>query len=121
MTISLNQLIDQVREELLQPRTASTPDSIYPFLFIEEVELEIDITVSSKIGGGSGINIQVVEVGGSIEKTDAKAHRIKIKMTPLLSKDEIRDNLKQNSAVWEKTKSTIIKAVSKEDGMAGEE
>ena len=35
MSVTLNQLIEQVREELLSPRQANTPEAMYPFLFVE--------------------------------------------------------------------------------------
>jgi hypothetical protein len=121
MSISLNQLIDQVREELLQPRKSTTRDAVYPFLFIEDVELEVSVMVSSTVGGSGGVHIQVVELGGNIQNMNEKTHRIKIKMTPLLTKEEIRENLKQNNRLWENVMSTAMKATSKEDGMVGED
>jgi hypothetical protein len=60
-------------------------------------------------------------LGGNIQHANEKIHRIKIKMTPLLTKDEIRENLKQNDRVWENILSTSIKATFKEDGMVRED
>ena len=121
MTVSLNQLIDQIREELLKPRKSMTRDAVYPFLFIEDVELEASILVSSTTAGSGGVQIQVVELSGNVQKVNESTHRIKIKMTPLLTKDEIREILKQDDRVWKNVLSTSMKATSKEDGMVGEE
>ena len=114
MSVTLSQLIDQVREELLAPRQASTPDAMYPFLFVEEVELEVDVTVGSTIGGGGQVRIHVVEVGGAAEKSQEQTHRIKIRMTPLLSKEEVRDELKQSDRTWQKTQQTVVRGTAKE-------
>jgi len=121
MTITLNQLIDQVREELLSPRRATTPEAMYPFLFIEEIELEVGVTVSSTVEGSGKINIQVVELGRGLGKSDEQTHRVKIKMTPLLTKDEIREMLKQAGRLWERVQPVTLRATTKDDGMVGEE
>lgn len=121
MSITLSQLIDQVRQELLTPRQANTPEAIYPFLFIEEIELEVGVTVSSTVEGAGKVNIKVVEVGGGVEKTNEQAHRVTIKMTPLLSKEEVRTKLKQNPRVWNRIETVIMQATTKEDGMVGAE
>ncbi len=121
MTVTLNQLIDQVREELLSPRRANTPEAMYPFLFVDEVELEVDVTVSSAVEGSGSVNIQVVELGSGIEKGNERTHRIKIKMTPLLTKNEVRETLAKDSRLWSRIESVAKKATVKEGGMVGEE
>ncbi len=121
MGVSLNQLIDQVREELLAPRRATTPEAMYPFLFIEEIELEVGVTVSSTVEGSGGVNIQVVELSSGLEKAKEQVHRVTIKMTPLLSKEEARTKLKQDSRLWKKIEQVVIPATMKEGGMVGQE
>jgi hypothetical protein len=68
MSITLSQLIDQVREELLTPRQAATPEAIYPFLFVDEVELELAVTVSDKVDGLGKVTIHIAEIGSGVEK-----------------------------------------------------
>ncbi len=121
MSITLNQLIDQVRHELLSPRQAKTPEAMYPFLFVEEIELEVGVTVASEVEGKAGINIQVVELGSGLAKSAEEMHRVKIKLTPLLSKEEVRDKLKQNQRTWAKIEQGVISAGTKEGGMVGGE
>ena len=121
MTIALNELIDQVREDLLSPRRASTSEAMYPFLFVEEIELEVSITVSSAVEGRGTVNIQVVELGSGIEKGNEEMHRVKIKMTPLLTKDEVRETLKKDSRLWGKIESVALNATTKDGGMVGQE
>lgn len=121
MATTLHELIDQVRDELLMPRQANTPEAMYPFLFVDEVELEVGITVSGKAEGSGKISIHVVEAGGGGERAREDVHRITVKMTPLLTKDEIREHLKQDARLWEKIQYIGRWATTKEAGMAGEE
>lgn len=114
MSVTLSQLINQVREELLAPRQASTPDAMYPFLFVEEVELEVEVTVGSAMEAGGQVRIHVVEVGGGAEKSNEQTHRIRIKMTPLLSKEEVRDELKQSPRTWKRTQQTGLRGTTKD-------
>jgi hypothetical protein len=46
---------------------------------------------------------------------------MKIKMTPLLSKDEMRERLKQDKRLWNKIEDTTVSAALKEGGMVGQE
>ena len=120
MTVKLHELIDQVRDELLMPRRAGTLDAMYPFLFVDEVELDLSITVSAKVTGSGKVSIQVIEVGGGSEVTGEDVHNVKIKMTPLLTKDEIREQLKKDGRLWQTIEDATRRTMIKEDGMVGE-
>ena len=121
MSITLNELIDQIRHELLAPRRAETAEAMYPFLFVEEVELEVAITVSSELEGRAGINIQVIELGSGVARSNEDAHRVKIKMTPMMNKEEVRNRLKQSPRTWENIERSVVMASTKEGGMVGDE
>lgn len=118
MTVTLNQLIDQVREELLSPRQANTPEEMYPFLFIEEVEIEMGVTVSSTAGAGGKVNIQVVEIGSDVTATEQQTHCIKVKLTPLFTKEETRRLLEQKTGphVMQKIEDTSLQGTAKDFG-----
>lgn len=90
--IELSELIEQVRSELLaSPREYSSSNNA-PFLFVESVELELQVTL--KRDGKAGIKIDVLSIGGGelggVVAQD-KAQKIKVKLSPLFNKDEIRD------------------------------
>ena len=121
MAVTISQLIDVVREQLLTPSTASSSEAMYPFLFVEEVELEVTVTVSETIDGKGKVNIQVVELGGGLETTNDQMHRMRIKMTPLLTKAEIRTRLEYDSLLWEGIEGAALRATTKETGLIGEE
>lgn len=118
MEVTLSDLIDQVREELLTPRHQ---EGATPFLFVDEVELELNVSVSKKVEGSGKVSIKVIEVGGGGGKTDQQTHRITVKMTPLLTKSEVRNKLQQDGKLWAAVESFTTQATTKESGMVGEE
>ena len=115
MAIKLHELIDQVREELLMPRQANTPDAMYPFLFVDEIEIQVGVTVSTKVEGAGKVNIQVIEAGGNSAIETENIHHLKIKLTPLLTKDEVRDRLITDDHLREKVETAIRHATLKEE------
>lgn len=119
MDVMLRELIDQIREDLLSPSEAATPEAKYPFLFVEEVNVEVDVSVSKKADGSGKVSIKVVELGGGIERADQKTHRVKIRLTPLLTKEEVRKKLKRDGQLWAQIESTVTRAATKESGMVG--
>lgn len=119
MDVMLRELIDQIREDLLTPGEGAGPEAKYPFLFVEEVNLELDVSVSKKADGSGKISIKVVELGGGIERADQKTHRVKIKLTPLLTKEEVRKRLQRDGKLWAQIESTVTQAATKEGGMVG--
>ena len=81
--IGLSELIYQVKRELLS--SGSREDDPVPLFAVDEIELEVAVTVSRE--GQAGINIQVLNVGGSASREDAQTVRVKLK--PLLSREEL--------------------------------
>lgn len=118
--ININEFIEQVRKELLSPRHATTKDEALPLFFIDEVELEISVTVTSDLSGNGKINLQVVEVGTSANHQNENVHKITIKMTPLISKDKFIQDLEKNGRIFQEIEKVGYKSLLKEDGMAGE-
>jgi len=89
-SIGLAELIAQVRQELIRPEMA-TEDKI-PLLSIEEIELQIAITVSKT--AKAGINIQVIELGGYRLHSDV--HTVRVKLAPLLTREERLSMLRED-------------------------
>ncbi len=79
------------------------------------------MTISSAVEGTGKVNIQIVELGGGVEKGNEQMHRVKIKMTPLLTKDEILAMLKKDTRLWNKIGPVTLQATTKEGGMVGKE
>lgn len=88
-SIGLSELIEKVKAELL-----FSPDKNkeVPFLFIESVELELQVTV--KRDGKAGVKVDVLtigkaELGGGLGQDNIQ--KVKVKLSPLFDKSEIKD------------------------------
>jgi hypothetical protein len=118
--ISISEYIDQIRKELLIPRQSKTKDEALPLFFIEEVELEIGVTVSNSLSGNGKINVQLVEFGSKIDHRNETVHKIIVKMTPLLSKETLLQGLETDHRLYKGLTGVARKSVLKGDSMTEE-
>lgn len=90
--IPLSKLIDHVRDELMTP-----PDpSQKPILYVEEIELEVGVTYSYTADAGLKVNVVFFEMGGEGGQAKENVHTVRLKLTPLLSKEDVLEQLKQD-------------------------
>lgn len=87
--IGLAELIHLVKQELLSP--ASLQDDPIPLFAVEEIELEVAISVSRE--GEAGLNLQVLSLGGGVSRQDAQIVRVILK--PLRNREELIADLRQ--------------------------
>lgn len=87
--IGLTELIYQVKRELLSPE--SRRGDPVPLFAVEEIELEVTVSVSRE--GEAGINIQVLSLGGGVSREEAQTVRVTLK--PLRSREELIAELRQ--------------------------
>ncbi|MEM7578394.1 MAG: trypco2 family protein [Cyanobacteria bacterium P01_A01_bin.80] len=92
-SIGLSELIEKVKADLL-----ASPDknNEVPFLFVESVEMELQVTVKKE--GKGGLKVDVVSIGGAElggGVSQDKVQKIKVKLSPLFDKDEIKDFYKK--------------------------
>ena len=80
--IGLAELIEQVKRELLP--TTSDKDTEVPFLSVDTVELELQVTVRKE--GKAGLKVYIFEAGGGGSRDDLK--KVKVTLSPLLSKEK---------------------------------
>jgi hypothetical protein len=110
--ISLQALIDKVKDELLTP--TGGPD--YPVFFVDKVELEVAVAIKSE--GSGGLNISVLELGGGISREEG--HTIKVTLSPILSRDEQRALLDKDERMLDGVRRATQAALCKgETGMVG--
>ncbi|NEO46506.1 MAG: hypothetical protein F6K55_21200, partial [Moorea sp. SIO4A3] len=86
-SIGLAELIEQVKGELLTP----AQDPTAPFLFVESVELELQVTFKKE--GKAGIKMNVLSVGGAEAGGGVgqdQIQKVKVKLSPLYSKEEMK-------------------------------
>ena len=88
-SIGLTELIYQVKRELLS--SESRQNDPVPLFAVDEIELEVAITVSRE--GQVGINIQVFSLGGGASRADAQTVRVKLK--PLRTREELIADLQK--------------------------
>jgi hypothetical protein len=84
--IGLADLIEQVKRELLP--TTSDKETEVPFLSVDTIELELQVTVRKE--GKAGLKVYVFEAGGGGSRDDVQ--KVKVTLSPLLSK-QMRLNL----------------------------
>ena len=104
--IGLTELIYRVKRELMQPEQDGA-DPV-PLLAVDEVELRIAVKVSKK--AQAGLNIQVVELGGGGEHSDV--HTVRVKLTPLLTRQERLANLRRDPR-WDEVVRQQVEATLK--------
>lgn len=80
--IGLAELIEQVKRELLP--TTSDKDTEVPFLSVDTVELELQVTVRKE--GKAGLKVYIFEAGGGGSRDDLQ--KVKVTLSPLLSKEK---------------------------------
>ena len=95
--LGLTELIEQIKQDLLAHELdASTP----PLFSIEEINLELQVTVEKT--GSAGVNISVLQAG--VQKSAQDIQSIQVKLTPLLSRDQRIAAMKENyPELWKKS------------------
>jgi hypothetical protein len=86
-SLGINDLIQRVKHELLQIDTSNETD----IFSIDEILLELNFAVSGDLE--SGFNIGVVTLGSNI--SEERVQKVTIKMTPLVTKEQIIDTINQ--------------------------
>jgi len=89
-SIGLAELIQQIKGELLSTVPGRNSDA--PILFVESVELELQVTVNRE--GTGKIKIDVLtfgggELGGNLKREDV--HTVKVKLAPLFDKERLME------------------------------
>ena len=89
--IGLSELIEKVKTDLLTPPKEKTA----PFLFVDSVELELQVVVKKE--GEAGIEVDVIgfggaNFGGNVGKEQVQT--VKITLSPLFTKEEIKEYYK---------------------------
>jgi Trypsin-co-occurring domain 2 len=86
--IGLSELIQRVKADLLSEK----PTDDVPLFSLDEVKLELKVTITRE--GKGGINVHVVELGGSVRGEDVQT--VTVTLTPWLSKQERLESMDPN-------------------------
>ena len=86
--IGLAELIFQVKRELLSPAICEADPA--PLFAVDEIELELAVSVTRE--AETGINIQVLSIGGGLAHEDVQTVRVTLR--PLRTREELLADLK---------------------------
>lgn len=103
--IGLQDLIYQVKQELLTPNPAQRAKDPDPLFFIDKVEIEVAVKVQKEGSGGLKISVlsfAELNAGGSTSKE--RGHVVKLSLAPLLSKESILADLLQGPQIAERVR-----------------
>ena len=120
--IGLQDLIYQVKNELLAPNPAQRAKDPYPLFFIDKVELEIAVKVSRATDGSIKLTVlDFAEVSGGKSVEQERGHVVKVSLSPLLSRDMILTRALKDVHVREMVESSSAETFVKgETGVVGE-
>ena len=113
--IRLQELVDQVRKELLAP--SNSPD---PIFFIDKIELELAVKVVKDAQGGvkvTVIGIAEGSLGASVG--GEQGHVVRVSLSPLLSREAILNELIKDPKKEEYLMKYMKRAFLKGDDTAG--
>lgn len=121
--IGLQDLIYQVKEELLARNPAQKAKDPYPLFFIDKVELEIAVKVTKSNGGSIKLTVlDFAEIGAERSIDRERGHVVKISLSPLVSREEILMQALQDDRVRQMVKGDSVEAFVKagKSDMVGE-
>jgi hypothetical protein len=120
--IGLQDLIYQVKDELLAANPAQQPKHPYPLFFVDKIELEIAVKVSRSRGGGIRLTVlEFAEASTSQSVDHERGHVVKVSLSPLLSRENILTQALKNESVRQIVLEESVQALMKGDeGMVGE-
>jgi hypothetical protein len=120
--IGLQELIFQVKQELLAPNPAQRAKDPYPLFFIDKVDLEVAVKVSKSKGGGIKLTVlDFAEANASGSVVRERGHVVKVSLSPLLSREEIVAEALKDPHVREMVEKRSSQAVVKGvDPLGGE-
>jgi hypothetical protein len=96
-SIGLAEFIQQVKQDLLSVAPGNDKDA--PFLFVESVELELQVTVkrTGKAGAKGGVKINVLGTGGEVAAEASgdlgrdDVQKVKVKLSPLFDRERLTE------------------------------
>ncbi len=122
--LTLQTLIDKVKADLFSPYQGKKIEgkSVYPLFFIDEVELELSVAITYSNEAGIKVNIlQTVEAGVTGGAEAGQTHTMKVKLSPILSRNELRELLDDDTRLMAGIREASRAVVKGGDDIAGQE
>ena len=93
--ITFQELIDQVKKDLFASYQGTELEGLdaCPMFFVEQLELELDVSFSLSGEGGLKVGVipQILEVEGSGGRGKTTGHTMKITLKNLFTREELRE------------------------------
>lgn len=105
--IGLQDLIYQVKRELLTANPAQRAKDPSPLFFVDKVEIEAAVKVQKEANGAvkiSVLSLAELNAGGGVARE--RSHVVKVSLSPLLSKESILADALQDPQVAERVRAT---------------
>jgi hypothetical protein len=103
--LGIAELIQRIKQDLLVPQSGKDP-----ILFsIDEITLEVNFTVSGDIN--SGFDLGVVTLGSDV--SEERVQRVTVKLTPLVSKQQMINTINQDPSKAEVTVATAAEVLTR--------
>ena len=119
--IGLQDLIYQVKRELLAPNARERARDPNPLFFIDKIELEISVNISqSKSGGIKFTILDFAEIGGNKTIERERGHVVNVSLSPLQSREEILEQALKSPEVQQVVKERANAWVKGDIETAGE-
>lgn len=88
--IGLDEVINQVKRELLTPNPAAKANDPYPLFMIDKIELEIATRISVSADG----SIKFSVIGGAeasvgVSSSGERSHVVRVSLSPVLTREEL--------------------------------
>ncbi len=88
--IGIEDVIRQVKLELLAPNPAAQSRDPYPLLAIDKIELEIVTRITRSTDGSIKLSVlDVAEINTGHASSREQAHVVRVSLSPLLSREEL--------------------------------
>lgn len=119
--IGLQDLIYQVKRELLAPNAQERARDPNPLFFIDKIELEISVNISQSSGGSIKFTVlDFAEFGGSKTTERERGHVVKVSLSPLHSREVILEQVLKDPKVQQTVQERASAWVKGEIGAGGE-
>lgn len=122
--LTLQALIDKVKSDLFSPYAGTEKEGkvVYPVFLVDGVELELAVNIQYSVKGGIKVTIpQLVEGSLGAGHEAGQTHTVRIKLSPVLTRDELRGQMQADERLWRGVMEASSMVLRRGSKPAGEE
>ncbi|SRR6266540_3650717 len=120
--IGLQEVIEQIKRELLTPNPSAEARGFYPLFAIDKLELEISTRITRAVDGTIKITVfDVIEANASRSSSQEHGHMVRVSLTPLLTSEELASEALKDARTRRTVEQDSRRALLRNDeGLRGE-